>query len=296
MEGIKSGEKKQQWFQAGLYILNKHWDKVDNFRIDKFLALLRHLFSQVLTYVKETQYDSATVSWLSALLEKLLLGDLSAQGISLQICDVFIPELGKVDKDGVTLDQIGALLKPFLKTLARSSQSVLRDRIVEHIFEPLLESNVTKLDSDDSDLSSEEDLTAVDGGKLSKRSRKAVEAIVNQKYVFPAFNILLYAENYIFPQASAKPLSESEKDGIEEGNRELLYNLYYKALKLEPEPKHPELTFSQRQLMNRARKFITMKMRKRMEMRLTKKDKKDKIKARKRLSEQVLAQLRARFA
>ena len=97
-------------------------------------------------------------------------------------------------------------------------------------------------DSDDS--SAEEDLSKVDGGKLSKRSRKAVRAIINAKYVFPSFNILLYAENYIFPQASARPISEDPENGIEEANRENVYNLYYKALKLEPEPKHPELTFS----------------------------------------------------
>jgi len=64
LEGIKSAERKQQWFQAGLYILNKHWDKVDNFRIDKFLALLRLLFAQVLTYVKEVHYGAAAVGWL----------------------------------------------------------------------------------------------------------------------------------------------------------------------------------------------------------------------------------------
>lgn len=37
--------RKKAWFEACLYILNKHWHKVDNFRIDKFLALLRHMFS-----------------------------------------------------------------------------------------------------------------------------------------------------------------------------------------------------------------------------------------------------------
>ena len=202
------------------------------------------------------------VSWLTALLDKLFADNLSAQGICLQITDVFVPELGKIDKDGISLDQIGALLKPFLKALAQSEQSLLKERIMDHIFDPLLESNVTQKDSDDSE-SEEENLALVDGGKMSKRSRKAVEAVVNQKYVFPAFNILIFAENYIFPQASAPVLSEAEDDGILENNRELLYNMYYKALKLEPEPKHPELTFSQRQLMNKARKFVTMKMRRR---------------------------------
>ena len=64
MEGIADAEKKQQWFQACLYILNKHWDKVDNFRIDKFLALLRLMFAQVLTYLKSTDYESKAVAWL----------------------------------------------------------------------------------------------------------------------------------------------------------------------------------------------------------------------------------------
>jgi len=39
---------------------------------------------------------------------------------------------------------------------------------MEHVFDPLLESNVTMLDSDDSE---EEDLSKVDGGKMSKKSR-----------------------------------------------------------------------------------------------------------------------------
>ena len=47
--------------------------------------------------------------------------------------------------------------------------------------------------------------------------------------------------------------------------------------------------------MNRARKFVTMKMKKRMELRMTKKGKKDRLKARKLLSEQVMQQLRARL-
>lgn len=128
---------------------------------------------------------------------------------------------------------------------------------------------------------------------MSKRSRKAVEALANEKYIFPAFNILIYAENYIYPQASAS--AEGDSPTIVESNRELIYNLYYKALKLEPEPKHPELTFSQRQLMNRARKFVTMKMKKRMEMRANKKTMKDKRNMRKMLSDQIMNQLRQQF-
>ena len=58
---------------------------------------------------------------------------------------------------------------------------------------------MTQPDSDDSGESSEEEnLALVDGGKLSKRTRKAVDAVINEKYIFPSFNILIYAENYLF--------------------------------------------------------------------------------------------------
>ena len=43
---VEESDKRQQaWFDAFLYIMNKNWDQVDNFRIDKFLALIRHMFN-----------------------------------------------------------------------------------------------------------------------------------------------------------------------------------------------------------------------------------------------------------
>jgi hypothetical protein len=100
--------------------------------------------------------------------------------------------------------------------------------------------------------------------------------MINTKYVFPNFNILLYAENYIFPVASAALKPEGEPQIIEE-NREAIYAMYYKALKLEPEPK-PELTYTERLTVAKARQFITMRMRKRLELRKNKQQKKANVK------------------
>ena len=52
-----------------MYIFNKHWDKVDNFRIDKYLMLVRSIFSAVFMVLKTTGYKKADLEWL----EKLLL-------------------------------------------------------------------------------------------------------------------------------------------------------------------------------------------------------------------------------
>lgn len=71
---------------------------------------------------------------------------------------------------------------------------------------------------------------------MSKRTRKAVKAVLDEQYVFANFNILIYAENYVFPAAADRDMKEL--------NREELYDLYYAARDLEPQPKHAELNYS----------------------------------------------------
>lgn len=169
------------------------------------------------------------------------------------------------------------LLEPFLHSMANTRSQTMLSRIADSIFTPLLESNVTEYsDSEDSE---DEDLTQVDGGKMSKRTRKELKAMINQKYVFEYMNILMYAENHIFPVASL-PAGE----GIIEDNREKMYELYNFALQLEPETK-PELTFSQRMMVNRARQFITKRMKRRAELRQAKQNKKSARQLKKALSQ-----------
>ena len=122
----EANARKKAWFEACLYILNKHWHKVDNFRIDKFLALLRHMFSQALTFIKSGEYAQIDLDWFEQLLQKTLTDPKSSQGIALHICDIFIPELGKIDSKDISLHNLSGLLKPFLTSLAKSSSQMVQ--------------------------------------------------------------------------------------------------------------------------------------------------------------------------
>ena len=109
---------------------------------------------------------------------------------------------------------------------------------------PILDNNVvedseSEDDANDSALNPQQpDGTWLDGGKLHPRTQKEVNKLVSRKFYFPGFNILLFAENTIFKIASSRETKE--------GNRDAIYDLYYHALKIQPEPTEPELTFSQR--------------------------------------------------
>jgi hypothetical protein len=56
------------WFEAFLYIFNKHWNIVDNFRIDKYLMFLRLQLSSMFSFLKHQHYNHADLMWLTTLL------------------------------------------------------------------------------------------------------------------------------------------------------------------------------------------------------------------------------------
>ena len=55
-------DKQKVWFEAFLYISNLHWDKVDNYRIDKYLMFLRYQLNEVLQFLKAHEYNDENVS------------------------------------------------------------------------------------------------------------------------------------------------------------------------------------------------------------------------------------------
>ena len=87
--------------------------------------------------------------------------------------------------------------------------------------------------------------------------------MINEKYVFSGFNILIYAQNFVLKIASS-----TDKEMVNEENRDQLYKLYDYALQLEPKPDREEPTYSQMQLVNKARSFVTLKMKRRQNMRI----------------------------
>ena len=62
----------------------------------------------------------------------------------------------------------------------------------------------------------------MDGGKLPPKTVKEINSMLNEKYIFSAFNILIYAQNFVLKLASS--------DEIKEENRDQLYKLYDYAL------------------------------------------------------------------
>lgn len=44
------------WFKSGLNILNKEWNKIDYYRINKFMYLVNKLMTDIMSIIKEKKW------------------------------------------------------------------------------------------------------------------------------------------------------------------------------------------------------------------------------------------------
>ena len=102
--------------------------------------------------------------------------------------------------------------------LSRVFEKIPKDRIRDVIFTPLLENNKTEKIVDEEEEAermrqAEYKHRYVDGAKLPPKTQKEIDDILDTKYVFSAFNILLYAQNHILKLASSP-----DEEGLVKGD------------------------------------------------------------------------------
>jgi hypothetical protein len=86
MNSLTTDDNKRVWFEGFIYIFNMHWDKVDNFRIDKYLMFLRFQFNELMKFLKQNQYlkNENLMKWYQNLLTDLVAPALAASDITCQ--------------------------------------------------------------------------------------------------------------------------------------------------------------------------------------------------------------------
>lgn len=170
-----------------------HWNRIDGWRINKYLALIRKHLVVFLKHINAI-WDSnaaAVTNYINSIFEETLRGKDVPLGVGMQIADVYLEEISKnFDKSQLSHERITQLLSPFLKALGKCEQFVLFKRIMDSVFVKLVESNGA--DSDKS-------------GDL----------------YLPNFKIVDYAEDEIFPIASSNETIATRRDDI--------YKIYEKA-------------------------------------------------------------------
>ena len=88
-------ERVKVWVEACLSIYNYHFEEIDNFRMDKYLSLLRFNLNQLLRKIVPNFEESA--EWFLTLMAKVL--EDYEPGIALHFTDIILQELHDTSAD-----------------------------------------------------------------------------------------------------------------------------------------------------------------------------------------------------
>lgn len=163
-----SPEKFPAFVSAFWYIMSQEWSKVDKWRVDKYLLLMRYVVKECFEMLKQSEYEEKLLyRYIDALENGILSGDVKLAGVIVfHIVDVWLDEIEEVlfeeledeDEDIVKkVDEkeaekheeevrqkkreiianapIDKLLEPMVKLYNSAPQKGLKKRILENVFE-----------------------------------------------------------------------------------------------------------------------------------------------------------------
>jgi len=183
---IEKEEDKVMWVQYFFKCLCLHWDRLDHWRMNKYLLLIKSQLVVIFEHLKSI-WDSkpeCIQQYMDTIYQESLKEKEVPLGVGMQMADVYIDEMAACfDKSSLSHKRVRDLLNPFLQALSKIDQIVLFRRIKDKVFLKLIESN-------------------------------GLDAEEENPLYFPKFDIVEYAEVDLFTVASAQETLESRRDEI----------------------------------------------------------------------------------
>lgn len=137
-----------EFFGAFLQTMCAEWFGIDQWRIDKFMMLVRRVARQMLVRLHATGWSVELLQQLNAQLTTTVLrnssvgscigGSGSAVGFFMHFTELWLEEVAKVSDGEVAAEAVTELLRPFGAYLARSRDGKLCKHVCKHVFNYLL--------------------------------------------------------------------------------------------------------------------------------------------------------------
>lgn len=133
-------EASLQFFGAFLKTMAQEWNGIDQWRIDKFMMLVRKVTREVLRVLQTNNWDNESIEKLGETLTKTILGSVFhvPRGLFMHFTELFFEEVAKVSNGEIEAENITKLLKPFMFYVAAQSDYKLIQFVGRHVFNHLL--------------------------------------------------------------------------------------------------------------------------------------------------------------
>ncbi|GAB1295287.1 Ribosomal RNA processing protein 1 homolog A [Apodemus speciosus] len=141
VHAFQTREAQLQFLRAFWQTMIREWVGIDRLRLDKFYMLMRMVLNESLKAVKIGGWEERQIEQLLELLtaEVLSPDSQAPSGVKSHFLEIFLEELTKVGAAELTADQNLQFIEPFCQIAARTKDSLVLHKIIQNIFETIVE-------------------------------------------------------------------------------------------------------------------------------------------------------------
>lgn len=128
-----------QFYAMFLKTMSVEWNGIDQWRIDKFMMLVRKMTREMLRIIETNSWSESAIEKLAIKLNETVLGsDNVPRGLFMHFTELFFEEVGKISSGEIESESITNLLKPFMYYVASQTDYKLIQFVVRNVFNYLL--------------------------------------------------------------------------------------------------------------------------------------------------------------
>lgn len=127
-----------RFFSTFLQTMANEWNGIDQWRIDKFMMLVRRVLRELFVELKDNNWSEGLVKELSEKMKQSVLGQSTPRGLFMHFTEIFLEELAKVSCGAIESSTITLLLDPFIYYVATQPDTKLVRHVLKNVFNGLL--------------------------------------------------------------------------------------------------------------------------------------------------------------
>ncbi|CRK90440.1 CLUMA_CG004117, isoform A [Clunio marinus] len=128
-----------QFYRNFLETMCLEWFGIDQWRIDKFMMLVRRVTRQTIFSLKNSEWDEELLKLFGdSLATTVFQTNKCPKGLIMHICDFYIEEIAKVSDGELIEERVYQLLEPFLLYYTKLNDHILLQHVEKTIFHQLL--------------------------------------------------------------------------------------------------------------------------------------------------------------
>lgn len=127
-----------QYFSSFLKTMSIEWFGIDQWRIDKFMMLVRRSVRQMFVLLHKHNWNETLIDQLNEEISQTVMKSSGSIGFFMHFTELYIEEVAKVSGGSLPVSSVTALIKPFATYIAKPRDPKLAKHAIKHVFTGLL--------------------------------------------------------------------------------------------------------------------------------------------------------------